>query len=149
MLKNYTSTVSARQSINYIEEKLAFHKATQILKQYGATGRVAALSFTLIINNTHINFKLPARIEECEKALCRKVKKPRRGTEKRIREQAERTAWKIVSDWIDAQLAMVELAQVDFMEVFLPYVFDSTKNQTFYQLIKEDGYQNLLPAGKP
>jgi len=65
----------------------------------------------------------------------------------RIKEQAERTAWKIVADWVDAQMAMIELSQVELMEVFLPYLFNRQTRQTYFESIKARGFQNLLSAG--
>lgn len=148
MLKNYTSEVPAARSIHYIEEKLAAHQATQILKQFGADTKVTSISFTMIIGGQTINFRLPARVDECKKRLSRLVRRPNQGTEKRVADQAERTAWKIVSDWIDAQMAMVELAQVDFVEVFMPYVFDPARQKTFYEMVKENNFKALPAARK-
>ena len=64
----------------------------------------------------------------------------------RLMEQAERTAWKFLADWVDIQLGLVELGQGEFLEVFLPYVYDPAKQQTFFERIKESGYK-MLPQG--
>uniref|UniRef100_A0A6M3JEV1 Uncharacterized protein n=3 Tax=viral metagenome TaxID=1070528 RepID=A0A6M3JEV1_9ZZZZ len=145
-LKNYTSQVSASRSISLIEDKLAHHGARQILKEYTADGRVACIAFIMHINGIELPFHLPARIEACEKVLKAKVRRPNKATYKRIHDQAERTAWKILADWVDAQMAMIELAQVDVLEVFLPYLFDRAKRQTFYQALQTQGFQKALPA---
>ena len=144
-LKNYTSQVAATRSICWIEDKLAKHGARQILKEYTTDARVAAVAFIMNINGMELPFHLPARIAACEKVLKAEVKRPNENTYKRIKEQAERTAWKILADWVDAQMAMVELAQVDVMEVFLPYLFDRSRQQTFYQILQEQGFQKALP----
>jgi hypothetical protein len=146
MLKNYTSTVPANRSISYIEEKLAGHKATQILKEYTVDGKVSAVAFMLILNGREMPFKLPARVSECEAILRQSIRRPNLQKLKRASEQAERTAWKIVSDWIDAQMAMIDLTQVEFMEVFLPYVYNPVSKQTFFERIKSQGYKGLLPG---
>ncbi len=145
-LKNYTSQVSASRSISWIEDKLARHGARQILKEYTADGRVASIAFIMHIEGAELPFHLPARITACEKVLKGKVRRPRPSTYKHIAEQSERTAWKILADWVDAQMAMVELAQVDVLEVFLPYLFDRSKQQTFYQTLQARGFQKALPA---
>jgi hypothetical protein len=144
-LKNYTSQISASRSISWIEDKLARHGAKQILKEYSPDGRVTSIAFIIHINGMELPYHLPARIDECEKVLRAEIRRPREDTIKRISEQAERTAWKILADWIDAQIAMVELAQVDIAEVFLPYLFDRSKQQTFYHYLKNRGFQKALP----
>jgi len=145
-LKNYTSQVSATRSINAIECKLAVRGARQILKEYTPDGQVASISFIIHNNGIELPFHLPARIGACEQVLRSAIKKPRRDTYKNVKEQAGRTAWKILADWVDAQMAMVELAQVDILEVFLPYLFDRNHQRTFYQALEAQGFRKALPA---
>ncbi len=148
MLKNYTSTVPAAKSIGYIESKLACHKATMVVKIYDPQGKVEAIAFEVKVNELPIAFRLPAQIKACERTLREGLsRRARPETIAKIGEQAERTAWKIVADWVDAQMAMIDLAQVELIEVFLPYVFDRSRNQTFYGRIKERNFQALLPGG--
>ena len=144
-LKNYTSQVPASRSIGWIEDKLARHGARQILKEYTPDSRVSSLAFIIHVNGTELPFHLPARIDACEKVLRSEVRRPKKDTYTRIAKQAERTAWKILADWVDAQMAMIDLAQVDVLEVFLPYLFDRSKQQTFYQQLSAKGVQKALP----
>lgn len=145
-LKNYTSSVSASRSISRIETKLASHGARQIVKFYDDDNRVSSVAFIMKFDGIEMPYKLPARVAECEKVLKAGIRRPRPDTFKRISDQAERTAWKIVSDWVDAQMAMIELSQVEFMEVFLPYLYSYNKEQTLFESIKERGYKALLPG---
>lgn len=144
-LKNYTSQVPASKSIGWIERRLAANGANQILKTYDITGRVEAIAFIVPIGGAGMSFKLPAQIAACEKTLKDTVRRPRADTYKRIRKQAERTAWKIVADWVDAQMAMIELSQVEFLQVFMPYLYSHVQSKTFYEIAKEKGVQKLLP----
>lgn len=147
MLKNYTSTVPAAKSIAYIESRLAQHKANMIVKLYSPEGKVDAIAFTVKIGEVDMPFRLPAQLAACESTLKAHIgRRARPETIKKLAEQAERTAWKIVADWVDAQMAMIELAQVELLEVFLPYVYDHSKRQTYFQSIKERGFKALLPA---
>ena len=145
MLKNYTSQTPASTSISWIEGKLARSGANQILKDIDIEGRVTGIAFILPVNGNSMAFKLPAQVDACEKVLKSEVRRPRPETFKRIKKQAERTAWKIVADWIDAQMAMIELSQVEFLQVFLPYMYNPVEKKTFYELSKERGIQKLLP----
>lgn len=145
-LLNYTSTVSASKSIAYIEETLARHGASMIIKKYTVDGKVKAICFTKKIETFDMPFQLPAKVDECEKLLKEYISRPRKGTLDRIREQAERTAWKLVSDWVEVQMNMLSLNQVEFMQVFLPYAYNDQKEQTYYEALKEKGFKALLPA---
>ena len=146
MLKNYTSTVPATRSQAFIERKLVQHGAMRILKTYDSDRqRVTAMCFALPIDGVDVHFKLPARVANCEAVLRANLSsRARPETRKKIPDQAERTAWKIVSDWVEAQMAMIELAQIEVMEVFLPYLYDG--KQTYFEVFKKKGAKALLPG---
>lgn len=145
MLKNYTSQVPAGRSISYIENQLVNHGARSIMKIYDDKKRISGICFSIPINGKEIPYKLPARIKEAESVLLRNLgPRARKETKDKIPVQAERTAWKILSDWVEAQMALVELSQVDVTEVFLPYIYDGVEDKTFYEKIKENDYRNLL-----
>lgn len=144
-LKNYTSQVPAKRSIDYIETQLVKHGARSVLKIYNDNQRVSGICFTLPVNGNEFPYKLPARIEACEVVLKSNLgPRTRPETRKKIPEQAERTAWKILSDWVEAQMAMVELGQVEITEIMLPYLYDHKHDQTLYEKIKENNFKNLL-----
>jgi hypothetical protein len=146
-LKNYTSSVSAARSISFIETKLAKNGARQILKLYDDNGRVSGICFIIPFNGRDVPYKLPARLDECEKALRANLSsRSRPETIKKIADQAERTAWKIISDWVEVQMAMIELSQVEMIEVFLPYIYDHQRGKTYFELMKDRGFKGLLPA---
>ena len=42
-------------------------------------------------------------------------------------------------------MAMIELAQVDLLEVFLPYLFNRSQEQTLYESLQRGGFQKMLP----
>lgn len=147
-LKNYTSQTPARNSILFIEQKLAVNGARQILKTYDVEGRVTAICFMMEISGLQVQFKVPARVEACQRVLEDNLSsKCKPETRRKVPAQAERTAWKILSDWVEAQMAMIELAQVDMMEVFLPYILPGAGEKTLYELSKENNFKKLLPGG--
>jgi hypothetical protein len=145
-MKNYTSSVSSDQTVSRIERALARSGASNILKDYEG-GEVSAISFSLLNPATgkKMMVRLPANIAAVEKVLIAQVKRPRKETIKRIKAQAARTAWKIQQDWVEVQLSLIELEQVEALQVFLPYIWDGRK--TFYAALKENNFR-LLTAGK-
>jgi hypothetical protein len=114
---------------------------------YDDNARVEGICFMIPIDGREMSFKLPANIAKCEEVLLASLsRRARPETKKKIPQQAERTAWKILSDWVEVQMAMIELAQVEILEVFLAYVFDSQEGRTFFEQIKEKKYKALLPG---
>ncbi len=60
--------------------------------------------------------------------------------------QAVRTAWRIVKDWVEAQMALVETKMASTTEVFLPYAI-GRDGKTMFQKVVENP-QFLLGDGK-
>src|SRR4051812_49094918 len=126
-IKNYTSSIPASSSMARIEEMLVRAGARDIHKSYNNNQDCDAIIFVMLVSGLvqPLYFKLPAKIEACYNALwklhCKTVKRPQQSTQVTIREQAARTAWKIIHDWVDLQLTMIELEQAEPMELFLPY----------------------------
>lgn len=50
-----------------------------------------------------------------------------------VGDQAERVAWRIVKDWVEAQMAILESEQVSMDQVFLPYMVNQ-EGKTLYEL---------------
>lgn len=147
-LKNYTSTVPASRSVELIERLLVSIGATNINKSY-KDGKLTSMSFQIDINNSTIPFRLPAKVKEVEEYLIRqRVKYVSHEQKEKIKDQAERTAWKIIYEWVVIQVSMIQLKQAEFIEVFLPYVYNAKKEQTFFELIKEQKYSQLLALPK-
>lgn len=144
-LKNYTSTVPASTSMATIEKVLVEAGATDISKKYENQVCVA-IRFRMMVNLHPLFFELPARVESCFEVLWKEVKRPQADTKLKIRQQAERTSWKIISDWVLVQLSMIQLEQAELLQVFLPYAYDPTEDKTYFQKIKDGGFKALLPS---
>lgn len=82
------------------------------------------ITFTYFDKDLHqvLAFNLKARVEEAFEILWREVKRPKEETRERIKEQALRTAWKLLSDWTEVQCSMIMLAQAKPLQLFLPFV---------------------------
>lgn len=147
-IKNYTSTVPASLSVTRIEAALVELGAERIHKGY--KGKVLdSISFSIKVGENVVPFMLPAQVDEIEKKFNAKRNLPSwrkmSETQKQAdREQAERTAWKLIYEWVLIQATMINLKQAEFMEVFLPYVYRVDKQQTFFKSLKESNYKALL-----
>jgi len=61
----------------------------------------------------------------------------------RRKEQAARVAWRVVKDWLEAQLAMIEAGMVDLEQVFLAYA-QNPAGETIYEVMRSQRFSNLL-----
>lgn len=146
-IKNYTSGVSPETTIARIEYKLASVGASGIMKLYGPDKRVTALIFNMPDGTRQHAIKVPANVHACYEALwkqyCQTHSHPREEAKTRISDQASRTAWRLVQDWIEVQVSMIVMRQAEPLEVFLPYVWDG--KQTYFEAIRSNGFK-ALPA---
>ena len=126
-LKNYTSSVSVVNSINKIEHRLVSAGATHIAKVYDDEKNVKGITFQIPVNDKSLIFKLPAKSESVFNVLWGEVRRPRPETKENIQQQAARTAWKLLSDWVDIQISLIKIQQVELLEVFFPYCWDPQK----------------------
>lgn len=145
-LKNYTSDVPISQTIYRIEQVLLTCGVTGISKEYGIDSKLTAIMFRLMGPGDKPHYvRLQANEEAATKALFAdylgRVNKPRK-TEEDFAEQGSRTAWRIVKDWVEVQMSMVQMGQAEAIEVFLPYLYDGKR--TYYAAMKDSNFAGLL-----
>lgn len=132
MILNYTTKVPSSRTVAEIQATLGAKGATHVSVDYSG-GRAQAVVFGLNIGPTLVNFKLPCNAAGVSVAL----RKERPGASMwRDAEQCERIAWRIVKDWVEAQMALVEANQAELGEVFMPYAIHKN-GRTFFNNFKE------------
>jgi hypothetical protein len=135
---NYTTSIDSEKTISEIQKCLVKHGAHKIVTDY-KNGLPYSVTFCLTINESMVAFSLPANFTGVLKAMKSDHKIPRH---KCNEEQAQRVAWRIVKDWVEAQMAIVQAQLADVAEVFLPYAI--TKNgSTLYKEIQSSGMKLL------
>ena len=142
MIKNYSSSVPVERTVAKIEAALVSGGAEDIHKTYRA-GLLEGISFQILDPNVgkKLAIRLPANHEAVFEVFRSRIKKPRAGTIDHLREQAARTAWKIIQDLVEVQISLIRLGQAEFLQVFLPYVWDG--ELTFYGALKSGGFKLL------
>lgn len=145
-LMNYTTEVPAPRTIADIERLLSKFGARQVIKDYD-DGEVVAFIFTIPTQSGRvIPFRMPVDVNVVYERLMSKYTKPHKDTTKRVRDQAERVAWRIQYDWLRAQLTMIQLQGRHPEEIFLPYAWNQEMRKTFFQIIEETGFRALNPG---
>jgi hypothetical protein len=130
-LLNYTTTVAAPRTIGQVHAILVEAGARQIMTTYSEIGEPTGIAFAIETAGGSRAFKLPIQADRVLSVLKRDPKV--RNTKYATPEQAERVAWRIAKDWLEAQLAIVRTEMVTFEEVMLPYM-RTEDGRTVYEL---------------
>lgn len=148
-LKNYTTTISAEKSISEIEMILAQHGATDIYKQYNNSGQCISLSFAIIGQGPQffrVGYRLPLNVKGLHQVMknMKKEGKLKNISKENIKkeETARRVGWRIIRDWIHAQMALIESEIVTIDQVFLPFACVD-ENRTVYDVVKDKEFLKL------
>lgn len=153
-LRNYTSTVPVGRTVADIEELLVKAGATTVSRFYDDKQRLAGFLFQMNVvtaPNTRpipVTFKLPANPSAVEKVMKSGVKRAHKGTYDRIADQAERTAWRLLYDWVSVQVSMILLEQAKAIQVFLPYYYDTRTDRTLFEHLEEGNFKLLTQGTK-
>lgn len=113
-------------------------------------GKVESLNFSCLIGEKEFFFRLPAMVENVTQIMfgSRRRGRTSHGPFLEItdvqKDQAYKTAWANIRDWIDAQMAMIDTQQVKMEEVMLPFLIVKG-NKTLFQQMEES--QFLLGNG--
>ena len=141
-LLNYTTTVPVSRTIGQVQGLLVEAGARSIMTNYDAVGQPVGMRFAVETAHGLRTFSLPVHAERVEAVMKRDKSVPQRF---KTPEQAERIAWRIVKDWVEAQLAIIRTEMVTLDQVMLPYMH-SAEGLTVYELYRDQ--QLALMAGE-
>ena len=143
-LLNYTTEISPEKSAQEILIILAHHRARKILTEFDKDGFISGISFIADTPQGEVVFRMPIDVGAILKVLERQKR------EGKIRitvneDRARKVAWRIMKDWVESQMAIIETEMVKLEQVFLPYAV-VRDGQTLFEVIRETKFQ--LPRGK-
>lgn len=137
---NYTTKIDAWKTVNEIQMLLSKHGVTHFnIKNEGS--RPVAVSFSMDYKGQPLNFLLPCNHSGVWNVLKSDREIP---TSFRNEDQAFRTSWRIVKDWVEAQLAIVQAELAPIEEVFMPYLVINASGETLSKrMLQGDGMKLL------
>ena len=138
---NYTTKISSFKTVGEIQQKLATAGASSINVNYDDNSEPVGLIFVIKIRDEWINFQLPSNWQGVMRRLANDKKI---GKSFKTEQQARRVAWRILKDWVEAQLAIIDAELATLPEVFLPYAV-MRNGLTVYQSFEKG---NLLESGQ-
>lgn len=121
-LLNYTTKIDPDKTASEISKCLSLHGASAVMTEYDPVeGQVTALSFKVKMGDREIAFRLPSDWKPVLKVLEQQWLQRKIGGPRPDKFQAVRVSWRIIKDWVEAQMALVETQMVTTAQVFLPY----------------------------
>ena len=142
-LLNYTTGIAASRTISQIMDILSGAGARQIVVDYNGDipPLAEALTFVMYVEDRQIPFRLTCQWRRIYHILANdpKVKTKRLRTP----QHALNVGWRIIKDWVEAQMAFIEAEQADLPQLFLPHAV-GMDGRTLYEHVL---LGNLLTAG--
>src|SRR5437867_214674 len=114
-LKNAYSSMPINNIFANLQKTLVAHGAKQIVFDYGDDGKIDGLTFAIKHQERLLHIQLPARLKEAGQLL-------REQGFRYDNEQVYRVAWRNILDWVEAQMAFIDIGQVKLEQVFFPYM---------------------------
>lgn len=138
-LLNYSTQMPVQRSVAQVHGLLVEAGARQIGTDYDQTGSPIGVMFVTETPAGSRAFSVPINAKRVQAVLEREK------VERRFRsyEHAQRVAWRIVKDWLEAQLAIIRTEMVTLDQVMLPYMKIGPQGETVYELVRDQ--QLALP----
>ncbi|MGC4106063.1 MAG: hypothetical protein QM753_06870 [Thermomicrobiales bacterium] len=122
---NYTTQITVAKTIGEVQGMLMEHGADRIMLEYSDKQPVG-ITFQIDTDTGPALYSLPVDVAAMHQLLVRQSRQGRlKGisrTAAESMEQAARVAWRVIKDWLEAQLALIETRMVALDQVMLPYL---------------------------
>lgn len=148
-LMNFSTSVAAEKSVGEIEAILVKHRVRGVQKRYDAAGEITSLAFSLETPFGERSYRLPVNVDGVLATLEREKQAgrlPNLPWTRLNRHQAARVAFRILKDWLESQLAVIQTRAVTLDQILLPFQVANDAGETVYQLYQRQ--QAALPAPK-
>lgn len=150
---NYTTQIPADRSLSECQRLLGTHGAAAVAVHYDVEGRADGMSFTLRTPHGERAFTLPVDVGAMHRLLLAqrsagKLKSHAKGGVAALTTtaHAERVAWRVVKDWLEAQLALIDAQMATLDQVMLPYLRVDAE-RTLYQAYEQREQAALMAGG--
>jgi hypothetical protein len=141
---NYTTTIDADKSAMECIAILVKHGAKNVGISLGEDKVPDGLDFVVMTQWGLQQYSLPINMSGTEKALKNAWREHRIEPRFATPEQARRVAWRVIKDWLEAQLALVEAGVADLPQTMLPFMKVAV-DKTMWQAVVEQRMRELEP----
>lgn len=142
-LLNHTTKIDPSQSIGEIQKMLSKHGVSAMMTEY-EDNEISSVAFRMNVQGSQISYRLPCNWKAVREILLGPKHRPYLKCRlDDIDAQSQKLAWRVIKDWIESQLALVEINMVTIPQIFLPYTI-MKGGKTLYDHIQENPGQFLL-----
>lgn len=145
LVENYTTKISATKTAAEIQELLSAHGVRRMMIEF-VNQAPSAITFEADTDLGPQPFRLPVDVDAMFALMIAEKKAGRLPgltvAQAQDRAQAERVAWRVVAEWLRAQMTLIASKMATLDQVMLPYlVVDG--NRTLYQEYRIHGLKQL------
>lgn len=135
---NYTTKVNAFRTVNEIQQILIGAKARAVLIEYDDEGVPTSISFKVDTKHGLMSFRMSSHADGVYAVMQNE------NVDKKYKtlERSHWIAWRIVKDWIEAEMARINSGQAEMAEVFLAYA-QNEAGTTIYDTLVDKGFPQL------
>lgn len=137
---NYTTTIAADKSADQCLALLRQYGASRISVAYRKDKSPLGITFVIDTKWGERAYEVVADYEGTREALLKAYRERRIDRRYSEPDQAARTAWRVIKDWLEANLAMIEAGLSKPEKVLLPYMLVDPKTSLY------DAYDEQQPA---
>lgn len=149
-IENYTTKIAATKTAGEIQELLAAHGVSKIMLEY-ADGRPVGVTFSANTEFGERTFRLPVDVDAMHQLLIREKRAGRLpGISEPLsqdRNHAERVAWRVIAEWLRAQMTLVASRMASLEQTMLPYLLVD-RDHTLYAAYRDQGLKELTAGGE-
>ena len=142
---NYTTAIRADKTAAECLAILGRSGAGAVAVTY-ADRKPTGLAFTLDTPHGPRSFELPVNTAGVHRRLADAYRRRDIPLKNSGIDQAERTSWRILKDWLEAQLAIIDAQMVSLDQVMLPYLRVGP-DRTLYEAYREREDLVAIEAG--
>lgn len=146
---NYTTNVPVKKTVGEVQYLLADAGADAVAIRY-AEKKPVGVSFVLDTPAGQRTFDLPVNVAGVLKVLAEQVSRgsikghqPRGGWA--TGDRAEMVAWRVLKDWLEAQLAIIEANMATLDQIMLPYLRVDHGVTLYNRYVAEQQMRELEP----
>jgi hypothetical protein len=144
---NYTTSVPVNRSITEVQKILAKAGASSVQIEYVETQPIG-VGFTLRTPHGRRSFLLPVDVPAMHTLLAADAAAGKIRRAYGTPEHAARVAWRVIKDWLEAQLALIDARMAALDQVMLPYLLVD-EDRTLYAAYRDQERAALDTGGAP